>query len=114
VPGNTVTDLENGDEIFPAMLQAIRAARRTVTLETYIYWSGDVGREFAEALSERARNGVAVKVMVDWAGSIKMEDTLIQRMRGAGVELHRYRPLRWYNLGRLNNRTHRKLLVVDG
>ncbi|WP_449446916.1 phospholipase D-like domain-containing protein [Thermomonas brevis] len=114
VPGNTVTDLENGDEIFPAMLQAIRAARRTVTLETYIYWSGDVGREFAEALSERARNGVAVKVMVDWAGSIKMEDTLIQRMRGAGVELHQYRPLRWYNLGRLNNRTHRKLLVVDG
>lgn len=114
VPGNAVTDLENGDEIFPAMLQAIRAARRTVTLETYIYWSGDVGREFAEALSERARNGVAVKVMVDWAGSIKMEDTLIQRMRGAGVELHQYRPLRWYNLGRLNNRTHRKLLVVDG
>ena len=114
VPGNTVTDLENGDEIFPAMLEAIRAARHTVTLETYIYWSGDVGRAFADALSERARDGVAVKVMVDWAGSIKMEDALIERMRAAGVELHQYRPLRWYNLGRLNNRTHRKLLVVDG
>lgn len=114
VPGNSVADLENGDEIFPAMLQAIRAARHTVTLETYIYWSGDVGREFAEALSDRARNGVQVKVMVDWAGSIKMENTLIERMRDAGVELHQYRPLRWYNLGRLNNRTHRKLLVVDG
>lgn len=114
VPGNTVVDLENGDEIFPAMLEAIRAARHTITFETYIYWSGEVGRAFADALSERARAGVAVKVMVDWVGSIKMENTLIERMRDAGVELHQYRPLRWYNLGRLNNRTHRKLLVVDG
>lgn len=114
VPGNRIQDLQNGDEIFPAMLSAIRAAQHTITLETYIYWSGDVGREFADALSERARNGVAVKVMVDWAGSIKMENTLIERMREAGVELHQYRPLHWYNITRLNNRTHRKLLVVDG
>ena len=114
VPGNHVDDLQNGDEIFPAMLAAIRAAQHTITLETYIYWSGEVGRQFAEALSERARNGVAVKVMVDWAGSIKMEDALIQTMRDAGVELHQYRPLHWYNITRLNNRTHRKLLVVDG
>lgn len=114
VPGNHIDDLQNGDEIFPAMLAAIRAAQRTITLETYIYWSGEVGRQFAEALSERARSGVAVKVMVDWAGSIKMEDALIQRMRDAGVELHQYRPLHWYNITRLNNRTHRKLLVVDG
>ncbi|HEY0916892.1 MAG TPA: cardiolipin synthase [Solimonas sp.] len=114
VPGNHIDDLQNGDEIFPAMLAAIRAAQRTITLETYIYWSGEVGRQFAEALSERARNGVAVKVMVDWAGSIKMEDALIQTMRDAGVELHQYRPLHWYNITRLNNRTHRKLLVVDG
>ena len=112
--GNKVTDLQNGDQIFPAMLAAIRAAQHTITLETYIYWSGEVGRQFAEALSERARNGVAVKVMVDWAGSIKMEDALIQTMRDAGVELHQYRPLHWYNITRLNNRTHRKLLVVDG
>ena len=114
VPGNHVDDLQNGDEIFPAMLAAIRAAQHTITLETYIYWSGEVGRQFAEALSERARNGVAVKVMVDWAGSIKMEDALIQTMHDAGVELHQYRPLHWYNITRLNNRTHRKLLVVDG
>ncbi len=114
VPGNHVDDLQNGDEIFPAMLAAIRAAQHTITLETYIYWSGEVGRQFAEALSERARSGVAVKVMVDWAGSIKMEDALIQTMRDAGVELHQYRPLHWYNITRLNNRTHRKLLVVDG
>ena len=114
VPGNVVTDLENGVEIFPAMLAAIRGAQKTITLETYIYWSGNVGQQFADALSERARNGVAVKVMVDWAGSIKMEDSLLQSMKDAGVEIHQYRPLKWYNIGRLNNRTHRKLLVVDG
>src|SRR5690242_198509 len=62
VPGNKVEDLENGDEIFPAMLAAIRSARKTITFETYIYWSGHVGQEFADALSERARAGVAVNV----------------------------------------------------
>ena len=114
LPGNLVEDLENGEEIFPAMLEAIRAAQKTITFETYIYWSGDIGTRFADALVERARAGVAVKVMVDWAGSIKMEDALLQRLKDAGVEVHQYRPLKWYNLGRLNNRTHRKLLVVDG
>lgn len=114
VPGNRVTDLENGDEIFPAMLEAIRSAQETITFETYIYWSGEVGQQFADALAERARNGVAVKVMLDWAGSMKMDDELLEEMESAGVEVHQYRPLKWYNIGRLNNRTHRKLLVVDG
>ncbi len=114
IPGNSVTDLENGDEIFPAMLEAIRSAQRTITFETYIYWSGETGRQFAEALEERGRAGVKVKVLIDWAGSIKMEGSLLQEMKDAGVEVHQYRPLKWYNLGRLNNRTHRKLLVVDG
>lgn len=114
VPGNVVTDLENGDEIFPAMLAAIRGAKRTITFETYIYWSGEIGDKFADALAERARAGVKVHVMLDWAGSIKMEDDLLQRMRGAGVDIQQYRPLKWYNVGRLNNRTHRKLLVIDG
>ena len=112
--GNKVTDLQNGDQIFPAMLDAIASAQRTITFETYIYWSGDIGQTFADALAERARAGVKVKVMLDWAGSIKMEDALLEEMQSAGVEVHQYRPLRWYNLGRLNNRTHRKLLVVDG
>lgn len=114
VPGNKVTDLENGDEIFPAMLDAIRSARSTITFETYIYWSGTIGQAFADALAERARAGVKVKVMVDWMGSLKMENSLLQQIQDAGVEVHQYRPLKWYNLGRLNNRTHRKLLVVDG
>jgi len=64
LPGNTVTDLENGDQIFPAMLEAIRSAQKTVTFETYIYWSGEIGRDFADALSERARSGVRVHVAV--------------------------------------------------
>ena len=114
VGGNRVEDLQNGDEIFPAMLGAIRAAQKTTTFETYIYWSGDIGKELAEALAERAKAGVKVAVLLDWVGSLKMEAELIDLMKDAGAQVERYRPLHWYNLGRMNNRTHRKLLVVDG
>jgi cardiolipin synthase len=114
LPGNRVEDFENGDEIFPAMLEAIDGATRTITFETYIYWSGDIGQKFADALSRKARAGVRVHLVVDWAGSIKMEQDLLKEMKDAGVRIEMYRPLRWYNLTRLNNRTHRKLLVVDG
>jgi cardiolipin synthase A/B len=114
MPGNHVVDLENGDEIFPAMLAAIRSAQKTITFETYIYWEGKVGKDFADALSERARAGVQVKVTIDWVGSITMDESQLQEMQDAGVHVERYRPLHWYNLGRINNRTHRKLLVIDG
>lgn len=114
VRGNRVTALVNGREIFPAMLEAIRGARETVLFETFIYWSGEIGEEFAEALAERARAGVKVHVLLDWVGSIKVDRGLLQRMKDAGVEAHMFHPLRWYNLGRINNRTHRKLLIVDG
>lgn len=114
VPGNRIDPLFNGDEIFPAMLEAIRGARKTITFETFIYWSGEIGRELREALSERARAGVKVHVLLDWAGSLKMDERLLQGMIDDGVEVERYHPIRWYNLDRINNRTHRKLLVVDG
>lgn len=114
VPGNRVRVLKNGDEIFPAMLAAIRAATKTITFETYIYWSGDIGREFTQALSDRARSGVKVHVLLDWVGSAKMDDALLDAMRSAGVQIHKFHPPHWSQLGRLNNRTHRKLLVVDG
>ncbi len=114
VDGNRVTGLNNGDEIFPAMLAAIRTARSTITFETYIYWSGRIGREFAEALSERAHAGVRVHVLVDWVGSEKMDERLLRAMEASGVQIRRFHPLRWYTLSRVNNRTHRKLLVVDG
>src|SRR5690606_35091136 len=112
--GNHVTDLENGVEIFPAMLEAIRGAQHTITFETYIYWEGEVGQWFADALSERARAGVEVNVTIDWVGSVSMDQSQLKEMEDAGVHVQRYRPLHWYNLARMNNRTHRKLLVVDG
>ncbi|HXN15091.1 MAG TPA: phospholipase D-like domain-containing protein [Usitatibacter sp.] len=114
VHGNRVETLLNGDEIFPAMLAAIRSARSTITFETYIYWSGTIGKEFADALSERARSGVRVHILLDWVGSQRMDKALLDEMGGAGVEIKKYHPLRWYTIDRLNNRTHRKLLVVDG
>lgn len=114
LPGNRVQALQNGVQIFPAMLEAIRGARETITFETYIYWSGEIGRDFSEALSERARAGVKVHVMLDWAGSAKMEVRYLEALKAAGVTVEKFHPLRWYTLTRLNNRTHRKLLVVDG
>lgn len=112
--GNRVTELINGDQIFPAMLQAIRGATKTVLFETFIYWSGDIGKEMADALSERARAGLKVHVLLDWVGSSRVEDAIVDRMKAAGVEVRKYHPLTWYNLDRINNRTHRKLLIVDG
>jgi cardiolipin synthase A/B len=114
IGGNLPRALLNGDEIFPAMLAAIRAAKKTITFETYIYWSGDIGREFANALIERARSGVKVHVLLDWVGSNKMDASIIDEMKSAGIEMQRFHPPHWSHLGRLNNRTHRKLLVLDG
>ena len=114
VAGNALQVLRNGDEIFPPMLAAIRGATSTITFETYIYWSGDIGREFTQALAERARSGVKVHVLLDWVGSAKMDDALLDTMRSAGVQIHKFHPPHWSHLGRLNNRTHRKLLIVDG
>jgi len=114
VGGNKIVGLLNGTQIFPAMLAAVRKATRSVTFETYIYWSGEIGREFSEALVERAAAGVRVHVLLDWLGSEKLDEAMLQRMRDAGVQVEKYRPLRWYNLSRINSRTHRKLLVVDG
>ena len=114
LPGNRHQALHNGDQIFPAMLAAIRGARSTITFETYIYWSGDIGREFAEALAERARQGVKVHVLLDWVGSAKVAESLVNTMAAAGVQVRKFHPPHWSHLGRFNNRTHRKLLVVDG
>lgn len=114
VGGNRTQTLLNGDEIFPSMLQAIASAKRTIDFETYIYWSGRVGQAFADALSERARTGIKVHILVDWVGSQKMDHAQLQQMADAGVDIRRYHPLRWYTIDRVNNRTHRKLLVIDG
>jgi len=112
--GNGITALHNGAEIFPAMLDAIRSAKLSITFETYIYWSGTIGREFADALKERCKAGIPVHVMLDWAGSLKMDSAILDELTDAGVEVEKYHALKWYSLARLNNRTHRKLLIVDG
>ena len=112
--GNEVKVLVNGDKIFPEMLSAIRAAKQTITFETFIYWGDSIGHEFAEALIERARAGVKVHVLLDWLGSVKMEQKELDSMLAAGVEIQRYHKPHWSHLTRLNNRTHRKLLIIDG
>jgi cardiolipin synthase len=114
IEGNRVDTLVNGKQIFPAMLAAIRSAKRSINFETYIYWSGKIGKEFAAALADRATSGVRVCLLVDWVGSSKMDPALLDTMRAAGVEIQKYHPPAWYSLNKLNNRTHRKLLIVDG
>ncbi|MES2183649.1 MAG: phospholipase D-like domain-containing protein [Pseudomonadota bacterium] len=114
VDGNRYQVLVNGDRIFPSMLAAIRGAQKTITFETYIYWSGDIGRQFADALTERARAGVKVHILLDWVGSQKIDQAFIDQMLQAGVAIRKFHEPQWYNWARLNNRTHRKLLVVDG
>ncbi len=112
--GNRVEVLRNGVQIFPSMLAAIRGAKKTINLEFYIYWDGEVGRQFAEALAERARAGVKVNVVLDAVGSAEMSEDLILFMQRNGISIEWYHPLRWYTISRVNHRTHRKLLIIDG
>jgi cardiolipin synthase A/B len=112
--GNRVASLYNGHEIFGAMLDDIGHATKSVTMETYIYWSGDVGQRFTRALVDRAHHGVKVHLIIDAVGSGKLDGAQLQAMRAAGAEVEKYQPIHWYSLDRINNRTHRKLLVVDG
>lgn len=112
--GNRLTILRNGQEIFPAMLEAIASARDSIDFSTYIYWTGDVAPQFADALATRAREGVEVNVLLDAVGSAKMDRALIDRMRAEGAKVAWFRPPRWYELQKLNKRMHRRILIVDG
>jgi cardiolipin synthase len=112
--GNGVEILQNGDGFFPRLLADFAAAEETIHLESYVWWKGDICRQVAEALAERARAGIEVRVLLDASGSFKMEDELAELMRDAGVRLEKYRPPRPSNLGRMNRRDHRKIAVIDG
>jgi cardiolipin synthase len=114
VSGNRVQALLNGEQIFPAMLAAIDAAQRSISFESYIYWSGQIGLRFAQSLAQRAQAGVKVHVLLDWVGSEKIDPAYLALMKRAGVRVELYNEPAWYSVARLNNRTHRKLLVVDG
>ncbi|MEP6800687.1 MAG: phospholipase D-like domain-containing protein [Acidobacteriota bacterium] len=115
LPGNRVRVLVNGREIFPAMLAAIAGAKRSVNLESYIFWSGTVANKFRDALIDRARHGVQVRLILDSVGSkSKLKNPDIVALRQAGCFLEIYHPLRPWNLNSFDNRTHRRILVVDG
>ncbi|MDP8977623.1 MAG: phospholipase D-like domain-containing protein [Actinomycetota bacterium] len=111
--GNRVDVLRNGDEIFPAMLDAVRSARRTVDIMTYVYWTGDVARHFADALSERARAGLRVRILLDAVGAYAMSDELGERMKAAGCRMEWFRPPGTRRLRKADHRNHRKVLIVD-
>lgn len=111
--GNRIDTLNDGDEIFPAMLKAIRSARRTITFETFIFRPGKVAHEFQDALAERARAGVKVSIIVDALGSIGSR-SYFAALRAAGARVEIYHPIWSADVWRLNYRTHRKLLVIDG
>ena len=113
IGGNDVKTLLNGDQIFPAMLDAIRSAQISVTFETFIF-RDEIGAQFCRALAAAAQRGVRVHVLVDWLGSRAMDRSLFEPTIRAGGEVRIYHELTWYHVGRINNRTHRKLLVVDG
>jgi cardiolipin synthase len=112
--GNRVEILTNGTTFYPAMLDAIRHARETVNMECYIFKQGEIGNQFMEALCERARAGVRVTVVMDAVGSFGAFRRSAKPLREAGARVDAYQRFTWYRLSRLNNRTHRELLVVDG
>ena len=113
--GNRVTVFTNGPEFYPAMLDAIRSATRSIIMECYIFQPGRVADDFIEALSERARLGVNVTIVVDWIGSFSLSGRPLRRLRKAKCRIVSYQSImEWHRLARLNNRTHRELLVVDG
>lgn len=106
--------LVNGSTFYPAELEAIAKATTSVHLEAYIFEKGDIGQRFIDALSERARAGVRVKLVVDAAGSFYTPDSYFKPLRDAGGRVCWYQPLRWNTFKRWNNRTHRKMLLIDG
>src|SRR5713101_7516270 len=112
VPYNRAAVLENGDRTFAAVLEAIGEARESVNVELYIFNQGSLGTEFARSLSERARAGIEVRLLVDGFGSSL--GVLADEMRMAGVQVAVYKPLRIYSLDRVGHRTHRRIVVVDG
>jgi cardiolipin synthase len=112
--GGTAEILQNGDRFYPAMLEAIGGAKDTINFEVYIFESDGTGRRFIEALKERARVGVEVRLLLDWFGSLKLKRADRRELRNGGVKLEFFRPLALRNLVRIYRRTHRRAIVIDG
>jgi cardiolipin synthase len=114
VPGNSLALLNNGDRFYPAMLEAIEQARHSITIEAYIYWAGEIGVTFARALAAAAARGVRVKILLDAVGSATVGNEILRILDKGGCHVAWYNPIRWNHLRRINNRTHRKSLIIDG
>jgi cardiolipin synthase A/B len=112
--GSRMQVFTNGEDFYAAELSAIRAAQRSINLEAYVFWNGKVAKQFIDAMTERARAGVKVKLVLDSFGSFLTPDWIFDALRSAGGQVMWYQPLRWYTFKRVNNRTHRELLVIDG
>ena len=111
--GNRIDVLRNGDQIFPALLEAIEQATSTIDFLTFVYWEGSIGREVAEALAERASAGVRVRVILDALGAYTMDRRLVERMDAAGAQVEWFRPVNKVRFWDNNHRSHRKVLVCD-
>lgn len=114
IDGNSIKTLVNGKEIFATMIEDIKRAKTSINLESFIFSSGKVSQEFIEALCERSQAGVKVNVLIDWIGSIDLRDEHGAQLKESGVRIVKYRKPHWYTLPRLNYRSHRKILVIDG
>ena len=111
--GNSIEVLRNGDQIFPALLDAIRSAEATVDFLTFVYWEGSIGEEFAHAFADRARAGVRVRVILDALGAVSMEEKCLELMQEAGCQVEWFRPVEKLRFWENNHRTHRKVLICD-
>ncbi len=111
--GNKIEALRNGDEIFPAMLEAITNAKHSIDLATYVYWTGNIAKKFAEILSDRAKAGLKVRLLLDSFGAKAMKQEWIDQMQDAGVIIRWFRPLTSFRIFMMDNRTHRKILITD-
>ncbi len=114
LPGNRIDILNNGDEFYPSMLEAISGAEVSITIEAYIYWAGEIGRQFAEALAAKAASGIRVKILLDAVGSPGIGEDILEALERGPCQLAWYNPIRYYSLGRFNHRTHRKSVIIDG
>lgn len=113
IAGNKVDVLRNGDEIFPAILEEISRSRESIDFVTYVYWQGNIAIKFAKALGERAAAGVKVRVLLDAYGAYPIRSELIELMQRQGVQVLHFRPIDRWKVWKLDNRTHRKILVCD-
>ncbi|WP_233505548.1 phosphatidylserine/phosphatidylglycerophosphate/cardiolipin synthase family protein [Rhodohalobacter sp. SW132] len=111
---NSIEVLKNGDMIFPAMLKAIDQSKERIEFLTFVYWTGNIAHKFANALANKAEEGLEVNVILDSVGAAKMPEELLELMKKSGVQVEHFRPLKNWKFWKMDNRTHRKVLICDG